>query len=182
MRRHEAAWAGRAANLLHCLFAVLITLRMSILDSLTMELTKWEPLREIEDFFDRYSRSLAFPFSRSSELFANGGWAPRVDVSENDNAFVIKAEIPGVSKDDVKVTLDNGVLTLQGERRQEREDKGWRFHRMERSYGHFMRSFSLPSNVDESHLKASFHNGLLEVDIPKLEQASSQALQVPVES
>lgn len=147
-----------------------------------MELTKWEPLREIEDFFDRYSRSLAFPFARSAELVANGGWAPRVDVSENDAAFMIKAEIPGIKKDDVKVSLDNGVLTIEGERRQEREQKGWRFHRMERSYGHFMRSFSLPGNVDESHLKASFHDGLLEVDIPKLEQARSHAVQVPVES
>ena len=147
-----------------------------------MELTKWEPLREIEDFFDRYTRALAFPFGRGSDLIANGSWAPRVDVSENDTAFVIKAEIPGVSKDDVKVTLDNGVLTLQGERHQEREEKGWRFHRMERSYGHFMRSFSLPSNVDESHLKASFHDGLLEVDIPKLEHTQSHAVQVPVEA
>ncbi|MFZ9228365.1 MAG: Hsp20/alpha crystallin family protein [Prochlorococcaceae cyanobacterium] len=147
-----------------------------------MELTKWEPLREIEDFFDRYSRSLAMPFSRSgSDIFANGGWAPRVDVSENDDAFVIKAEIPGIDKDDVKVSLENGVLTLQGERRQEREEKGWRYHRMERSYGHFMRSFTLPSNVDEAHLKASFHNGLLEVDLPKIEQSPAQALQVPVE-
>ena len=146
-----------------------------------MELTKWEPLREIEDFFDRYTRSLAFPFSRSTELIANGGWAPRVDVSENEAAFVIKAEIPGVNKEDVKVSLENGVLTLQGERRQEREDKGWRYHRMERSYGHFMRSFSLPGNVDESHLKAIFHDGLLEVDIPKLEQTRTHAVQVPVE-
>ena len=147
-----------------------------------MELTKWEPLREIEDFFDRYTRALALPFGRGSELMANGGWAPRVDVSENDAAYVIKAEIPGVDKDDVKVTLENGVLTLQGERHQEREEKGWRFHRMERSYGHFMRSFSLPSNVDESHLKAIFHDGLLEVDIPKLEKTHSHAVQVPVQS
>jgi HSP20 family protein len=146
-----------------------------------MELTKWEPLREIEDFFDRYSRSLAVPFSRGTEPATNGGWLPRVDVSENDEAFVIKAEIPGINKDDVKVSLDNGVLTLQGERRQEREEKGWRFHRMERSYGHFMRCFTLPANVDAGHLKASFHNGLLEVDIPKLEKATSQAVQVPVE-
>ena len=146
-----------------------------------MELTKWEPLREIEDFFDRYSRSLAFPLSRSAEMVTNGGWLPRVDVSENDDAFVIKAEIPGINKDDVKVSLDNGVLTLQGERRQERDEKGWRFHRMERSYGHFMRSFTLPGNVDAEHLKASFHNGLLEVDIPKLEKATRHAVQVPVE-
>lgn len=145
-----------------------------------MELTKWEPLREIEDFFDRYTRALATPFARGADLAANGGWAPRVDVSENDAAFVIKAEIPGISKDDVKVTLENGVLTLQGERHQEQEEKGWRYHRMERSYGHFMRSFSLPGNVDESHLKATFHDGLLEVDIPKLEPARSHAVQVPV--
>jgi HSP20 family protein len=167
-------WPMRAAG------SGLISLNMSIRISI-MELTKWEPLREIEDFFDRYSRAIASPFVRGSELVANGGWMPRVDVSENDAAFVIKAEIPGINKDDVKVTLDNGVLTLQGERRQEREDKGWRYHRMERSYGHFMRSFSLPSNVDASHLKAHFHDGLLEVDIPKLEQAPSQSLQVPVE-
>ena len=159
----------------------LLMLMMFLLELSTMELTKWEPLREMEDFFDRYSRSLAFPFSRSTDVFANGGWAPRVDVSENDDAFVIKAEIPGINKDDVKVSLENGVLTLQGERRQEHEQKGWRFHRMERSYGHFMRAFTLPSNVDESHLKASFHNGLLEVDIPKLERTPSRALQVPVE-
>ena len=146
-----------------------------------MELTKWEPLREIEDFFDRYSRALAPPFIRSSELMANGGWSPRVDVSENDAAFVIKAEIPGIRKEDVKVTLENGVLTLQGERRQEHEEKGWRVHRVERSYGLFMRSFSLPGNVDESHLKAHFHDGLLEVALPKLEQAQPQTLQVPVE-
>lgn len=158
----------------------LISVELSIRNSI-MELTKWEPLREIEDFFDRYSRALASPFMRSADLVANGGWMPRVDVSENETAFVIKAEIPGIHKDDVKVTLDNGVLTLQGERRQEREEKGWRFHRMERSYGHFMRSFSLPSNVDASHLKAHFHDGLLEVDCPKLEQTASQSVQVPVE-
>lgn len=158
----------------------LISVELSIRNSI-MELTKWEPLREIEDFFDRYSRALASPFMRSADLVANDGWMPRVDVSENETAFVIKAEIPGIHKDDVKVTLDNGVLTLQGERRQEREEKGWRFHRMERSYGHFMRSFSLPSNVDASHLKAHFHDGLLEVDCPKLEQTASQSVQVPVE-
>ena len=145
-----------------------------------MALTKWEPLREIEDLFDRYRRAVGFPFSRSSELMSDGEWIPRVDISENDEAFMIKAEIPGVRKEDVKVTLENGVLTLQGERRQEREEKGWRFHRVERSYGNFIRSFNLPSNVDDSHLKAHFHDGLLEVDIPKTEQARPQAVEVPV--
>ena len=86
-----------------------------------MALIKWEPLRDIEDIFERYSRFMGTPYvrqsdlARSSEHFANGEWFPRVDISENDNGFQIKAEVPGVCKDDVKVTLENGVLTLQGQ-------------------------------------------------------------------
>ncbi|WP_255517717.1 Hsp20/alpha crystallin family protein [Synechococcus sp. CBW1108] len=89
--------------------------------------------------FERYSRSLGAPFFRPSdfarptEFMANGEWSPRVDISENDGAYVIKAEITGVCKENVKVTIENGVLTLQGERRQEHEEKGLRFHRVERS-------------------------------------------------
>jgi HSP20 family protein len=146
-----------------------------------MELTKWEPLREMEELFDRYSRAIGIPLGRGGELGTNGGWMPKVDVSENEQAYVIKAEIPGVKKEDVKVSLEEGVLTLQGERHQEKERKGARFHRVERSYGHFMRSFSLPGNVDEAHLKAHFHDGLLEVDIPKLESTPTQSLQIPIE-
>jgi len=152
-----------------------------------MALIKWEPLRDIEDIFERYSRSLGAPLvrpsdlARSSELLANGEWCPRVDISENDNAFQIKAEVPGVCKDDVKVTLENGVLTLQGERRKEQEEKGLRFHRVERSYGNFIRSFTLPTNVDPQQLKAHFHDGLLEVDIPKMHETQAASVQIPVE-
>jgi HSP20 family protein len=152
-----------------------------------MALIKWEPLRDIEDIFERYSRSLGAPLvrpsdlARSSELLANGEWCPRVDISENDNAFQIKAEVPGVCKDDVKVTLENGVLTLQGERRQEQEENGLRFHRVERSYGNFIRSFTLPTNVDPQQLKAHFHDGLLEVDIPKTPATQAASVQIPVE-
>ena len=152
-----------------------------------MALIKWEPLREIEDMFERYSRSLGAPFfrpsdfARQSELLANGEWSPRVDISENDAAFQIKAEVPGVRKDDVKVTLENGVLTLQGERHQEHEEKGLRFHRVERSYGNFIRSFTLPNNVDAQQLKAHFHDGLLEVEIPKTPEAKSSTVTIPVD-
>lgn len=152
-----------------------------------MALIKWEPLRDIEDMFERYSRSLASPFfrssdlARSSELLANGEWIPRVDICENENAFQIKAEVPGIRKDDVKVTVDNGVLTLQGERRHEHEDKGLRFHRVERSYGNFIRSFTLPTNVDAQQLKAHFHDGMLEVDIPKTAESRSTSMEIPVE-
>ena len=152
-----------------------------------MALIKWEPLRDIEDIFERYRRSLGAPLvrpsdlARSSELLANGEWCPRVDISENDNAFQIKAEVPGVCKDDVKVTLENGVLTLQGERRQEQEENGLRFQRVERSYGNFIRSFTLPTNVDPQQLKAHFHDGLLEVDIPKMHETQAASVQIPVE-
>lgn len=146
-----------------------------------MAMIKWEPLRDIEDIVDRYSRAMGLPMMRSSDLLSNGEWCPRVDISENDAAFQVRAEIPGVHKDDVKVTLDNGVLTLQGERRQEKEQKGLRFHRMERSYGNFIRSFTLPSEVDQKHLKAHFHDGLLEVEIPKTGEARSRCIEVPVE-
>lgn len=146
-----------------------------------MALIKWEPLREIEDIFDRYSRAMGMPILRSGDLMTNGEWCPRVDISENDASFQVRAEIPGVHKEDVKVTLENGVLTLEGERRQEKEEKGLRFHRMERSYGNFIRSFTLPSEVDQAHLKAHFHDGLLEVEIPKTSEARSRCIQVPVE-
>jgi HSP20 family protein len=152
-----------------------------------MALIKWEPLRDIEDIFDRYSRSMGTPYvrqsdlARSSEHLANGEWCPRVDISENDNGFQIKAEVPGVCKDDVKVTLENGVLTLQGERRQEQEEKGLRFHRVERSYGNFIRSFTLPTNVDPKKLRAHFHDGLLEVEIPKTPETQAASVQIKVE-
>jgi HSP20 family protein len=146
-----------------------------------MAITKWEPLREIEQIFDRYSRSLGFPFSRASEMLPDGEWCPRVDIGESDQAFLIKAEIPGVRKDDLKVSFDNGVLTIEGERHEEREEKGWRFHRLERSNGCFLRSFTLPGNVDTSGLKAHFHDGLLDVEIPKTAASPSSAVAVPVD-
>lgn len=150
-----------------------------------MAITKWEPLRtmerNMEDLFDRYSRAMGFPISRSSELLANGEWCPRVDISESGDSFQIKAEIPGVQKEDVKLTIDNGVLTLEGERHQEREEKGWRYHRVERDYGNFIRSFTLPANADSSKLKAHFHDGMLDVKIPKTEESRTKAQTVQIE-
>lgn len=146
-----------------------------------MAITRWEPLRDIEQLFDRYSRSLGFPLSRAADLLPDGEWCPRVDIGENDKAFLIKAELPGVRKDDVKVSFDNGVLTIEGERQEEREEKGWRFHRMERSSGSFLRSFTLPSNVDSRGLKAHFHDGILDVNIPKAAATPSTAVVVPVD-
>ena len=103
-----------------------------------------------------------------------------MDISETDDEFVIKAEIPDISKEDVKVTVENGVLTFRGERKQEKEEKGKKFHRIERYYGCFCRSFSLPDNVDESKIDASFKDGMLELTIPKTEAKKPKSIEVAV--
>lgn len=146
-----------------------------------MSLIKWDPFREIENMFDRYTKAVGWPGSGSQEVMTTGDWSPRVDIMENDKEFVIKAEIPEVKKDDVKVSVDNGVLTIQGERKQEKEEKGKKFHRVERYYGSFARSFTLPDNVDEAKIKATFKDGMLNLQIPKTAEAKPKAIQVKVE-
>ena len=146
-----------------------------------MALMKWEPLRDFEDLLDRYSRNLSLPVMRSGESGGNGEWCPRVDISENDKEFQIHAELPGVERKDVKVKIENGILVLEGERRKETEEQGWRHHRIERSYGNFMRSFTLPSNIDAEQLKAHFHDGLLEVELPKVPTSQASAVEVAID-
>lgn len=146
-----------------------------------MALVRWDPWREIEDMFDRYTRAVGQPRTGSQDVVATGDWAPRVDISETDKEFVIKAEIPEVKKEDVKVTVDNGVMTIHGERKQEKEEKGKKFHRVERCYGSFTRSFTLPDNVDETKIKASFKDGMLNLQIQKTEGAKPKAIEIKVE-
>jgi HSP20 family protein len=95
--------------------------------------------------------------------------------------FVIKAEIPEVNKEDVKVTVDNGILTIRGERKQEKEENGKKYHRIERCYGVFTRGFTLPDNVDETKVNASFKDGMLNLQIPKSEETKSKAIEVKLE-
>ena len=139
----------------------------------------WE--REMEDVLDRYTRAVGRPRAGSQEVIATGDWAPRVDIAETDKAFQIKAEIPDINKEDVKVTVYNGVLTIQGERKQEKEEKGKKFHRVERNYGCFTRSFTLPDNVDETKISASFKDGVLNLQIKKTEEEKPKSIEVKVE-
>jgi HSP20 family protein len=145
-----------------------------------MQLTKWDPLREMEDIFDRYNRALSWPRRGSKDIMATEDWAPRVDIVETDNDFNIKAEIPEVKKEDVKVSVDNGVLTIKGERKQEKEEKNKKFHRIERSYGSFARSFVLPENVDANKIDASFKDGMLNLSIPKTKEVKPKAIDVKI--
>ena len=150
---------------------------------MTSTLTRWEPLRELEDLQNR----LSSVFSRAPVRRGNGreeitlaDWSPLADITEDDKEYIIKAELPDVNKEDVKVTVENGVLTISGERKFEKEEKKKKYHRIERSYGSFVRSFTLPDHADASKVKAEFKNGMLTVRVPKSEKAKPKQIEVNV--
>jgi HSP20 family protein len=146
-----------------------------------MSLVKWAPLNNIESMFDNYVRSLGWPLNGDQELISKDDWTPRVDISETDTELVIKADIPDVKKEDVKVSVEEGVLTIQGEKKQEREESGKKYHRIERFYGNFSRSFTLPSYVNEGKIEASFKNGVLQLHIPKTAQSAHKNIEIKVD-
>ncbi len=148
-----------------------------------MTLVRWDPFRELEDMSYRLNRMFSrptLPQANGKETMIVADWVPSVDVSETDGEYQIKAEIPDVKKEDVKVTLEDGVLTIQGQRKQEKEDKGTKYHRVERAYGSFVRSFTLPDLVDEQKVKAEFKDGVLNLQLPKSEKAKPKAIEVTV--
>lgn len=149
-----------------------------------MNLTKWDPFRELEDMSQRLNRIFGRSLigrDKHSESIRTIEWVPVVDVSETDQAYLISAEIPDVRKEDVKVTVADGMLTLQGERKQEKEEKNKRYHRIERSYGSFMRSFDLPDNIDQTAIQAEFKDGMLTLTMPKTAPtAATKAIEVKV--
>ena len=136
-----------------------------------MRLVNWEPFGDVDLFFNRLIPST---FARMPELAfeANGKkvkFAPTADISETNAEFVIRAELPAVKKEDVQVTLDDGVITIKGERKQQFDDKTEKFHRMETLYGMFERRFSLPENVNGDAIRCESKDGVLTVHIPKME-------------
>ncbi|SPP66243.1 Hsp20/alpha crystallin family protein [Nitrospira lenta] len=145
-------------------------------------LMRWDPFRELEEMSARLNRMVARPAAKTNgkEALTVADWMPTVDISETEGEYVIQAELPEVKKDDVKVTLEEGVLTIQGQRRQEKDEKTTKYHRIERSYGTFVRSFSLPDQVNESGVKAEFKDGVLNLHIPKSEKAKPRAIEVNV--
>ena len=149
-----------------------------------MNIVKWDPFKELEDVSNRLNRIFgSFPARAGSgqEMLAVADWSPSADITETDAAYLIKAEIPGVQKEDVKVTVQDGMLTMQGERKMEKEEKGKKFHRIERSYGSFVRSFRMPDDADENSVKAEFKDGMLNVTVAKSAKASkNKAIDVAV--
>lgn len=148
-----------------------------------MSLVKWDPFRELEDISSRLNRIFGRTTTRPEpdrEMLATADWTPSVDISETDTAYLVKGEIPGVKKEDVRVTIQDSMLTIQGERKQEKEEKGKKFHRIERSYGSFVRSFRVPDDVDENKVKAEFKDGMINVTLPKSAKAKAKAVEVSV--
>jgi HSP20 family protein len=142
------------------------------------------PFKELEEIGERFNRLFGrLPVRRDSgqEALTMADWVPRVDITEDDKEYLIKAEIPEVDKKDAKVTVQEGVLTIQGERKREKEENNKRVHRIERFYGTFVRSFSLPEDVDEDNLKAEFKDGMLLVHLPKAEKPKPKAVEIQVQ-
>jgi HSP20 family protein len=147
-------------------------------------LTRWDPLKEMEELQNRLSglfgRAQARRGNGEQESITVAEWAPLVDITEDDKEYLIKAELPEVKKEDVKVTVENGVLTLSGERKFEKEEKNKKYHRVERAYGGFMRRFTLPDDADPENVKAEFKDGMLTVHLSKSEKAKSKQREVAV--
>lgn len=143
----------------------------------------WDPLRDLSSIQDKMNQLFEDTFSRTrgrDEALGKGMWTPAVDIFETEDAVVVKAEIPGVERDQIAVEIKDGILTLHGERKFEKEVKEENYHRIERAYGTFHRSFSLPSSVDEEKISAKFKEGVLEVTLPKKEREKPKQIKVDV--
>ncbi len=134
-----------------------------------MALVRWEPVREISSIQNEVNRIFNSFFDAPSSAAATGArrWIPAMDLTEHDDAFVLRADLPGVAEDDVKVELDENVLTVSGERRSERDEQQQGVHRVERSFGSFSRSLTVPEGVDADAIEANVDRGVLTVRIPK---------------
>lgn len=141
----------------------------------------FDPFRELFDLQRNINQLFDDSVGKESrEGLALNTWTPAVDIYEDENAFMIKADLPEVSREDVKVNLNDNVLSISGERRFENEERREGYHRVERSYGQFYRSFTLPPNVDQESINAEFKDGVLRLSIPKKEEAKPKQIEVKV--
>ena len=145
-----------------------------------MAMVRWEPVRDLLTLQDRMRGMLEGSYRGDEDWALGGSWAPAVDIYEKDGNIVLKAELPGLDPKDVDVRVENNVLTLRGERKFDNEVKRDSYHRVERAYGTFTRSFTLPNVVDTANIKADFKDGLLHVVLPKKEEAKQRQIQINV--
>ena len=152
------------------------------------ELTTWRPFRELAPFreFERMRSEMdrflgSFFERRPTKAGEEGEFLPSIDLAEKDNELVVKCEVPGMDPKDIDISLSDGVLTIKGEKKQEREEKGADYHLVERSYGSFSRSIQLPKQVQSEKISASYKNGILKITLLKSEEAKKKEIKIKVE-
>ncbi len=156
---------------------------MSTLTRWEPMMTRWNPFKELEDMEKRLSSYFGRPgisTESGKEAMTVAEWSPHVDITEDDKEYVIKADLPEVKKEDIKLTVQDNVMSISGERKYEKEEKGKKYHRVERAYGSFMRSFTLPEDADGSKVNAEYKDGVLNVRLPKSEKAKPKSIEVKV--
>jgi HSP20 family protein len=144
-----------------------------------MSLTRFDPFRELEEMSARLG-SLVGRRGLKDEPGIFGDWAPAMDVQETDTEYLVKTDLPEVPKDQIKIGIENGLLTIEGERRQEKDEKTKHYHRLEREYGRFVRRLTVPGEVDEANVSAEFKDGVLSVHLPKSPAARPKTVNVKV--
>ncbi len=153
-----------------------------------MTLIRWNPSRDLMDverefgkLFNSFNRRFGFDDGdQNTEELENAVWSPLTDISESKDEYLLKMDLPGVTKNDLKLSYEDGELKISGERKQEKEDKESKYHRIERTYGKYFRSFTLPKQIQAENIKAEFKDGQLKVIIPKAEEAKPKELEIKV--
>jgi len=152
-----------------------------------MAIVKWNPAkellnveREFNRFFNTFGRHFGISSGEIDEEFENAVWMPLTDIIEDKDNYVLKLDLPGISKNDVKISYSDGQLMISGERKQEKESKDSKYHRVERSYGKYYRSFTLPQKIQEDKIDAEFKDGQLTITVPKSEKAKPKELDIKI--
>ncbi|RPI05439.1 MAG: Hsp20/alpha crystallin family protein [Ignavibacteriae bacterium] len=154
-----------------------------------MSLVRWNPARELatwpSDLFGiqrEINRMFdnVFRYDNRDDDDGFNAWTPAVDIAEHDEQYLVEVELPGVNKEDVKITLENNILTIRGEKKQEKETRKESYHRVERSYGSFQRSFTLPTTIKSDKIDAAYKDGILQITLPKAEEAKPKQIEVKV--
>jgi HSP20 family protein len=147
-----------------------------------MAITRWSPFRDVVSVQDEMSRLFDDVFGQrpARVQWTDGIWNPSVDVTEDKDSVVVKAEMPGLNKDDIKISVQDSILTLKGEKKQEKEEKETDYHRIERSYGSFCRSFQLPTTVRADKIKANYKDGVLSIILPKTEEVKPKEIPIGI--
>jgi HSP20 family protein len=163
-------------------------MKNKLMEVITMAIVRWNPMRDLmsmEREFNKIFNSLERKFGyegseRDNEEFENAVWSPMADIIEDDNRYLLNLDLPGIKKEDVKINFSDGLLSISGERKMENIEKNAKYHRAERSYGKYYRSFTLPMKIKENEIDAEFKDGQLKISIPKVEEAKPKQLEIKV--